>query len=224
VSTPNDPPVARKFGSTDPAAATAGRSLTVDFVGGRVGYQFRHGTGRSHGLAKAVGVTGKPIPTVIDATAGLGRDAFLLASLGLHVTLIERCPQVYDLLADGLARATAASAALAAVIARMTLLRGDAKDLLRQLQADVVVVDPMHPPRDGAALVKKEMRALRALVGADSDTLPLMQVALESARRRVVLKWPRHAAPLPGLPEPSHRILGKTVRYDVFMCRQDRPS
>ena len=115
MSTRNDPPVARKPSSTDPAAATAGSNLTVDFVGGRVGYQLRHGTGRSHGLAKAVGATSKPIPTVIDATAGLGRDAFLLASLGMHVTLIERCPQVHDLLADGLAKARAASAGLAAV-------------------------------------------------------------------------------------------------------------
>ena len=199
-------------------------SLHIDFVTGGVGYQFRHGTGRSHGLARAIGFTSKYTPDIIDATAGFGRDAFLLASLGMRVTLIERCPEVHALLFDGLATAKTANPELAAVVARMNLIRGDAKDLLSRLHADVVVVDPMHPHRDGTALVKKEMRALRALVGADSDALELMQAALESARRRVVLKWPRRAAPLKGLPKPSHQILGKTVRYDVFMIPKNRSS
>ena len=198
--------------------------LVVDFVGGRVGYQFRRGSGRNHGLAKAVGLSGKYVPTVIDATAGLGRDAFLLASLGMKVTLIERRREVHDLLAAGLAAAQAAGPALAQVVARMTLLSGDARELLGSLEADVIVVDPMHPAGRGSALAKGEMRTLRALVGTDPDALDLMQVALRRARRRVVLKWPRHAAPLAGLPEPSHRILGKTVRYDVFMMPAARPS
>lgn len=191
--------------------------LVVDFIGGSIGYQFRRGSGRNHGLAKAVGLSGKHIPSIIDATAGLGRDAFLLASLGMPVTLIERRREVHDLLAAALAAAQAASPALAQVVARMTLLSGDARALLATLEADVIVVDPMHPTGRGSALAKEEMRALRALVGTDPDALELMQVALRRAHRRVVLKWPRHAAPLAGLPEPSHRILGKTVRYDVFM-------
>lgn len=191
--------------------------LVVDFVGGRVGYQFRRGSGRNHALAKAVGLSGKYIPSVIDATAGLGRDAFLLASLGMPVTLIERRREVHDLLAAGLAAAQAENPALAEVVARMTLLSGDARELLGGLEADVIVVDPMHPPGRGSALAKGEMRTLRALVGTDPDALELVQVALRRARRRVVLKWPRYAAPLAGLPQPSHRILGKTVRYDVFM-------
>jgi 16S rRNA (guanine1516-N2)-methyltransferase len=42
---------------------------------------------------------------VIDGTAGLGKDAFVLAGLGCKVTLVERHPVVVALLADGLARA-----------------------------------------------------------------------------------------------------------------------
>jgi 16S rRNA (guanine1516-N2)-methyltransferase len=99
----------------------------------------------------------------------------------------------------------------------MTLLQGDAKDLLPGLVADVVLVDPMHPARKKSSLVKKEMRLLRALVGADADALELMEIALRTARKRVVLKWPVHAAPLEGLPKPSHQIIGRTTRYDVFM-------
>ena len=118
---------------------------------------------------------------------------------------------------DGLARASEAGPELAAVVARMTLIYGDAKDLLPGLQADVVIVDPMHPPRKKTALVKKEMRLLRQMVGTDSDASELMQAALAFARKRVVLKWPLRADALEGLPKPSHQIIGKTMRYDVFM-------
>jgi 16S rRNA (guanine1516-N2)-methyltransferase len=190
--------------------------LECDFVGGAVGHRFRFGAGREP-LAKAVGLTKGLRPRIVDATAGLGRDAFLLASLGLEVTLIERSPQVHALLQEGLARARQADPELAAIVARMTLLFGDAKAHLEGLRPEVVVVDPMHPPRKNTALVKKEMRRLRELVGTDPDAPALMRSALASATRRVVLKWPLHGDPIPGLRPPSHQIVSKTLRYDVFM-------
>ena len=85
------------------------------------------------------------------------------------------------------------------------------------MAAEVVLVDPMHPPRGSSALVKKEMRLLRALVGSDEDALDLMRAALAAASQRVVLKWPLRAAPMVNLPPPSHQIRGKTTRYHVFM-------
>lgn len=182
-----------------------------------MGYRVRRGGGLRQALARAAGLGGGRTRRVADATAGLGRDAFVLASLGASVTLIERVPEVHALLGEGLARARDAGGEAAATAARMTLLLGDARDLLPGLSVDVVLVDPMHPPRRNTALVKKEMRLLRDLVGPDPDALELMQVALSAAGNRVVLKWPQHAAPLPGLRNPTHRIAGKTVRYDVFM-------
>ncbi len=205
----------------DPRAASAAHGLVLDFVGGPVGHRSRFGGGRGQHLPRAAGFTNGSTPTVIDATAGLGRDAFLLASLGAQVTLLERSPEVYKLLEDGLAAARASEPHVAEIVARMTLLYGDAKFLLSRLKADVVIVDPMHPPRKKSSLVKKEMRLLRQLVGADSDSLELMQAALAAARKRVVLKWPLHADALEGLPKPCHQIIGKTTRYDVFMCHRD---
>ena len=67
------------------------------------------------------------------------------------------------------------------------------------------------------ALVKKEMRQLRDLLGADPDSFELMQAALAAATKRVVLKWPLRADAMAGLKAPSHQILGKSTRYDVFM-------
>jgi 16S rRNA (guanine1516-N2)-methyltransferase len=191
--------------------------LRLDFAGGAVGYRFRQGGARAHPLVKAAGFRKDRIPSVVDATAGLGRDAFLLASVGAGVVMLERSAEVHALLRDALARASAASPDLAGVVARMTLIHGDARDRLPKLRPDVVIIDPMHPPRQNSALVKQEMRLLSGIVGTDEDAHELMQVALASARERVVLKWPLRAAPLLKSPKPSHQFAGKTVRYEVFL-------
>lgn len=191
--------------------------LVVDFVDGAVGHRFRSGEGRGTALAKAVGMTRGITPEIVDATAGLGRDAFLLASLGAKVTLIERSKSIHDLLVDGMARAAAEGGRYAETISRMTLLHGDSCQLLPELDPQVILVDPMHPPRGNTALVKKEMRQVRSVVGDDPDVARLMQVALEHAQYRVVLKWPRRGEPIAGLRKPSHQILGKSTRYDVFV-------
>lgn len=196
---------------------TISGDLIVDFVGGAVGHRFRSGGGRGQALPKAIGMKGGKSPSVVDATAGLGRDAFLLASLGSEVTLIERSPEMHGLLADGMNRALQAGGEIAEVINRMTLLQGDAKDLLPTMSPDAVLVDPMHPARRKSALVKSEMRQIREIVGTDDDALDLMKVALASARKRVVLKWPLRADPMSDIPAPSHQITGKSTRYDVFM-------
>lgn len=192
-------------------------NLICDFTGGAVAHRFRYGGGRGQSLPKAVGMKGGINPTIVDATAGLGRDAFLLASLGAQVTLIERSVEMHRLLEEGLARANESGGDIAEVISRMTLLHGDAKDLLPSLSPDVVLVDPMHPPRQKSALVKNEMRLIRELVGPDEDSVELMMVALATATKRVVLKWPMRADPMAGICLPSHQIAGKSTRYDVFM-------
>ncbi len=191
--------------------------LICDFTGGAVGHRFRFGGGRRQALARAVGMKGGKNPMVVDATAGLGRDAFLLASLGAPVILIERSPEMHELLREGLARARDAGGDVAAAIGRMTLLHGDARDLLPGLSPEIVLLDPMHPERRNSASVKKEMVLTRAIVGADEDAVELMKVALATAGKRVVLKWPRLGDPMAGIRPPSHRIAGRTVRYDVFM-------
>jgi 16S rRNA (guanine1516-N2)-methyltransferase len=198
--------------------------LVIDFVGGAVGHRFRAGEGKNQALPKAAGFGKGTIPKIVDATAGLGRDAFLLASLGAEVILIERSPEMYALLKDGLERAAVEGGRHAETVSRMTLLHGDSTQLLPGLTPDVVIVDPMHPPRHNSALVKKEMRILREIVGSDPDQTELMRVALASAKKRVVLKWPLRAEPMAGIRKPSHQIIGKNTRYDVFMIFDNATS
>ena len=191
--------------------------LKCDFVQGAVNHRLLFGGGRGQDLPKAVGMKGGQSPSIIDATAGLGRDAFLLASLGSQVTLIERSDIIHALLADGIEAARKAGGRHKEISGRMTLIHGDSISLLPQMHADVVVIDPMHPPRQKSALVKSEMRAIRAIVGVDDDQRQLIKTALAMAAKRVVLKWPAKAVPLDGLQQASHQIIGKSIRYDVFM-------
>jgi 16S rRNA (guanine1516-N2)-methyltransferase len=192
---------------------------SIDFAAGALAHRLRSGAGRGGALARAVGVKPGRLPMVVDATAGLGRDGFLLASLGCTVVMIERNPAVHAALDQALQRARQVStqAEVLAAAERITLRAGDARDLLPILTPDVVLVDPMHPDRGNSALVKQEMRLLRDVVGADPDAAALMVVALASARRRVVLKWPRLGPPIVGIRSPSHCIEGRTTRYDVFV-------
>jgi len=193
--------------------------LRVDFIGGALGFRQRAGFRRDELLARAAGVKGQPLPRVLDATAGLGRDAFMLASLGCAVTLCERHPVIHALLADGLRRADEQGLA---ALSRMRLCAEDAGLHLRDAASigmyDVVVLDPMFPERSKSALVKKPMRMFHALVGADEDAGALLELALARALRRVVVKRPLHAEHLGGR-TPTLDYRGKAVRFDVYVTK-----
>jgi 16S rRNA (guanine1516-N2)-methyltransferase len=195
----------------------AAGALRVDFVSGAVAHRLRFGGGRGQALAKAMGLRAGKTPMIVDATAGLGRDAFLLASLGAQVVLIERSEEMHSLLVQGMKRAVQEGGEFSEIIGRMTLMKGDAKDLLPELSGEAILIDPMHPPRNNSALVKRELRQVREIVGTDVDAVDLVRVALETARNRVVLKWPAKADPINGIRACSHKIIGKSTRYDVFM-------
>ncbi|WP_295512222.1 class I SAM-dependent methyltransferase [uncultured Sulfitobacter sp.] len=198
--------------------------LRVDFVNGPVAHRLRFGGGRGQDIAKAMGLRGGKTPLIVDATAGLGRDSFLLASLGAQVFMIERSEKMHDLLDQGMKRAAQEGGALAEIIGRMTLLKGDAKDLIPELAGEAILIDPMHPPRKSSALVKQELRQVRAIVGSDDDAADLLRVALEHALNRVVLKWPAKADPIAEIKPCTHQICGKSTRYDVFMTATASPQ
>ena len=191
--------------------------VRVDFVEGQAAHRRLFGGGSGQMIAKAVGVAQGIRPQVLDATAGLGKDAFVLASLGCRMTLIERQPLIAALLEDGLQRARA-DAEVAPIVERMRLLVGNAIEHMRAWQGDppqVIYLDPMFPHRDKSALVKKEMRVFRPLVGDDMDAPALLEAALALATHRVVVKRPRKAPIIVG-PKPSHSLEGKSSRYDIY--------
>lgn len=193
----------------------------IDFVGGKNAHRRQFGGGRGQPLARAVGLKKGEIPTVLDATAGLGRDAFVLATLGCRVDLIERSPVVHALLADAIERARQ-NDEIAGMIERFTLHNANATEYMNGLLGDerpeVIYLDPMYPHREKSALVKKEMRVFRDIVGADTDGAELLAAARQCAQKRVTVKRPVKAEWL-GDMKPDAEIRSPNTRYDLYFSR-----
>lgn len=198
------------------------KGIAVDFVSGAVAHRRKFGGGRGQSIAKAVGLKQGVTPTVVDGTAGLGRDAFVLASLGCKVIMVERHPVVAALLEDGLRRAYQDADIGPWMQARMSLFHGSSLNALADAantsgtEIDVVYLDPMYPHREKSALVKKEMRVFQSLVGADLDADGLLAPAMALATKRVVVKRPDYAEDLGGV-KPSSVIATKKNRFDVYV-------
>ncbi len=203
------------------------KPICVDFVHGKVDHRRRFGGGQGQMIAKAVGVSGRFHPHVLDTTAGLGGDGFVLACLNCQLTLLERNPIVHALLNDGLERARHCDQTdIQAIIENMQLLPIDAIEHLQALKShpgqhatsgyDVIYIDPMFPERKKSAAVKKEMQFFHQLVGADSDQAQLLSSAIKAAKYRAVVKRPRLAETIGGI-SPSYQLMGKTSRYDIYV-------
>ena len=191
--------------------------LKCSFIEGPILHRLKYGKGRGQNLAKAVGMKFNKNRNIIDATAGLGYDSFILASLGAKVTLIERSQKMHTLLQNGINEGISFGGEIEKIVNRMELLFGDSKDILPKLTPEVIMIDTMYKDRKKTALVKNNMRLVREIVGPDSDYIELLEVALNCAKNRVVLKQPRYAEPIKDIKKCSHQIIGKTIRYDIFM-------
>lgn len=196
--------------------------IMVDFCGGSLAHRRLYGGGKSQMIAKAVGVNKRFRPSVLDATAGLGKDAFVLASLGCEVTMMERSPVAFALLEDGLRRARLFAeehdVALLDILQRMALRPGDSIAYLqsqREAIADVIYLDPMFPERHKQAAVKKDMRAFHTVIGPDSDAAALLDASFHKAYYRIVVKRPRVAPNVSGA-APNYALQGKSSRYDIY--------
>jgi 16S rRNA (guanine1516-N2)-methyltransferase len=190
-------------------------TLRVDFTDPDVRRRILHPRGEL--LVQAAKVRRTAQPLLIDATAGLGRDGFLLAAAGFRLQMIEANPVVAALLADGLERARQLPE-LAATVERIHLVAGDTLDLLPALteQPDVIYLDPMFPERTKSALVKQELRLLQLLDHKCGDPARLLPAALAVHAKKVVVKRPLKGPPLSPMP-PSYTLRGKAIRFDVYV-------
>ncbi len=168
---------------------------------------------RGQPLGRAVGAE---IRSAVDATAGLGFDAWALALMGIEVLAWERHASVFALLQDALRRARL-DPGMSDAAARIRVERADALERLRALERkpDLVLLDPMYGGERGAAKPSKAMQALAAVAGADADADLLLPLAIAAATRRVVVKRARLAPPLAGR-EPDWCVRGKVLRFDVY--------
>ncbi len=194
--------------------------VLADFSSPGLSYRVRDAV-HKQAIAKAVGIKPGVTPSIFDATAGLGKDAFLLASMGCSVVMIERNKAVHALLQDAVQRAMQSSdSRIAEAAARLTLQNIDFRHLLTTtVQAEVVYLDPMFPKRQKTARVKKDMFVLQEFMNymqeLDSNE-GLLAAALKIATRRVVVKRSRYAGFLDEC-QPSYSLSGSSSRYDIYL-------
>lgn len=171
-------------------------------------------------LVRAAKVKGLDrVARAIDATAGLGEDALLLAAAGFQVRLYESNATIAALLRDALARAAVAPQLVQAV-SRMELFEADSVVALRDSAGwpDVVLLDPMFPEKRKSAAVKKKLQLLQKLEQPCEDESALLDAAFSACPRKVVVKRPAKGPNLAGR-APSYALSGKAVRYDCYTVR-----
>ena len=194
--------------------------IYVDFSSGASTYRREQGGGKNQALGKAIGINKKSGLNVLDATAGMGKDAFVMAGLGCNLTMVEQSPIVAALLQDALMRAEQ-DASIADLVSTMTLIQANSIEYMQSNDClvnppDVVYLDPMYPERKKTAKVKKEMQTLQQLLGHQENTDELLQAALSCALNRVVVKRPKGASPISSK-SATHTVESKKTRYDVYM-------
>lgn len=193
--------------------------FALDFLSASFRHRCQQSGLRKEFIARAMGVSPQENPWIVDATAGLGRDGYLLARLGFQVTLLERSPIIHCLLQDALLRAST-DPQHAVYTSRLNLIATDATHWLKQLPSDkrprVIYLDPMFPKRQKAAAVKKDMSLLQAIVGVDESFEDLFELSLACATHRVVIKRPRLAAYVMER-KPHFHLMGKSSRFDIYM-------
>ncbi len=205
----------------------------IDFVSGKKAHRRHFGGGKGQPLVRAMGKLKEGVPTILDATAGMGGDSFVLASQGFKVQMVERSVAIAALLEDGLKRALdslqilsdeASDPELLGIIMNISLVQADSADYLLSQEpvVDVIYMDPMYPEKKKSAATKKEMKALQNLVGPDRDSENLLQAALQTASYRVVVKRPKNAPIIQlknPLLKPSAEISSPNTRYDIYSIK-----
>ena len=180
------------------------KPFSLTFDGGDLARRSRQG---GETLARACGAA-KGL-RIIDATGGLGRDAYLLASAGAQVVALERDPTLAFFLTHNLERAGLAG--------QVAILQAEAMDYLSENEADVVYLDPMFPHREKSAAVGGESRVLQAFasIPESKEESELLEAAWNACRYRVVVKRPVKAPPLTGR-APVSSLKGKAIRFDLY--------
>ncbi len=198
-----------------PADKDLQSAVWVDFTQGRTRYRRRQLNQEM--VLKATKIKGVASPLVIDATAGLGRDGFLMAAAGWRVQMVERNPIIAALLKDGLLRAEK-HPETESICRRITFIPGDALDYLSSLcePPDAIYLDPMFPPRSKTAKVKKDLQLLQLLDHQTFDQNGLLWASLAAEPKKVVVKRPLKGAYLAGH-KPSYSLGGKAVRFDIYI-------
>ncbi|MCV2502517.1 MAG: class I SAM-dependent methyltransferase [Neisseriaceae bacterium] len=189
------------------------KPIVVNFESDQLLYRTKHNQGEL--IVKAINL--KKYNQIWDATAGLGKDSFLLASFGAEVTLFERNPIIAALLWDGIQRARN-NKSIVDIMQRIHFIYGSIldDDLTLPKLPEVIYLDPMFPERRKSAQVKKEMTFLQKVVGEDSDYGTLFARARALNIPRIVVKRSKLAPAIDNI-SANFSVKGQSTRFDIYL-------
>lgn len=192
----------------DPSGQLA--NYSTDFCGSD--YHQRSQKPFSNPLIRACGLTnGQASVEILDATAGLCRDAFLLASAGAHVTAIEASSALFALADDGLRRA----APMLPWLAQRLQIHCDNALSCQDCQHPIIYLDPMFED-SRRSTPKKQTQWLQALSVHDESLEAFFIAVRQQPSKRIIVKRARKAPYYCGA-KPSHSIETKQIRFDVLL-------
>lgn len=194
------------------------KSIKVDFISKQNNYRCINFKKKNEALYKALGIKSNYFPSVVDATAGFGRDAFLISFWGCYVIMIERHPVIAALLKDGFQRACKNKNIGYWLKKRLHFIFYDSCKMLEMsiVQPDIVYLDPMYPINKKTSLPKKNMQCLRKIIKNNNDYKELLNISRKFARKRIVVKRPIHAEPLSN-EKFTFSIGNKNHRFDIYL-------
>ena len=166
---------------------------------------------------------------VVDATAGLGQDGWIIACQGCKTTLLEQSPIIAAMLQHAIHQA-ALIPALFNIANQIDVKNIRSQDFFANYDAnfnansdeptspDIIYLDPMFPHKKKQAKVKKGMQFLQALL-PDNDNKDLLKHALATATSRVVVKRPSGADVIEGTENWSGQqtcVKTDATRFDIY--------
>ncbi|MBH44590.1 MAG: hypothetical protein CMD88_03960 [Gammaproteobacteria bacterium] len=158
--------------------------------------------------------------TILDCTAGFGKDSFILSSMGHCVTMIEKNPIVSILLNNALKRFNNTSKF--SDDGRLLLFHGDSLDYLYNTDQvfDYAYIDFMFDSSK-KTLSSKNLETLKILTEDYNKKKELINLAIHKVRNRVVIK--NHIKNDPIYNQKSdYTIYTKLLRYDIYLRKNVR--
>jgi 16S rRNA (guanine1516-N2)-methyltransferase len=207
------------FAATDDGIDIGFAEHNIRFKHSFLSGPFARRAGQSNqALLKACNNKQRNIHTLLDMTGGWGIDSLSLAAHGQQVTLLEQNELVFAIVAYSLG-CLAATQDGSSLTSRITLKRINAYEYLQSADSDAgfdcIYLDPMFPDHKSTAKPAKALQVLQALT-ENRDIDSCFEFALETARKRVVVKRPARAVKLSNL-KPDLVYREKTIRFDVYL-------
>ena len=144
--------------------------------------------------------------TILDCTAGLGRDGVLLSKLGYDVTMIEKNPILIIMLNNYLSRTKDIKA---------RLLYGDSLSYIRiaKKKFDYIYIDFMFEKKNNAKPSKYDL-FLRSINYNENNKLDFIKEMINYCNKRIIVKEPIKSQSK--INNYDFEIKTKLIRYKIF--------